>query len=525
MKQQFTFKEKLKHDVPASVMVFLVALPLCLGIALASGAPAFSGVLAGIIGGIVVGRISGSQLSVSGPAAGLTVIVVDSIHQLGSYEAFLLAVCIAGIFQIILGFLKAGVLANFFPSSVIKGMLASIGLVLILKQLPKALGYDFDFEGDESFEEAGGHNTFTDIYYAFLDLKIGAVIITLASLFSMILWDSKVGKLNKNLKMIPGALLAVIVGVMFNYIFANWFPQLFLEESHRVDLPTSILKSGITDLLVFPNFNAYNNPVVYSVAVTLAIVASIESLLSIEASDRLDPHHRITPLNRELLAQGTGNIVSGLLGGLPVTAVIVRTSANLLAGAVSSYSTIIHGVLLAISIVLFPLLLNSIPLSALSAILLIVGFKLTNPNLYISIYKKGFSQFLPFIITIVAILLTNMLVGIGIGLAVGLIFVLISNFHRAISVTEDGDNVLVRLRNNVTFLNKTLLRDTLMKVKPGRNVFIDGTKASFIDYDIIETIEIYCLSAKSRGIQVELKKSVTSHNEFFRLNELKDETI
>ena len=385
MKQQFTFKEKLKHDVPASVMVFLVALPLCLGIALASGAPAFSGVLAGIIGGIVVGRISGSQLSVSGPAAGLTVIVVDSIHQLGSYEAFLLAVCIAGVFQIILGFLKAGVLANFFPSSVIKGMLASIGLVLILKQLPKALGYDFDFEGDESFEEAGGHNTFTDIYYAFLDLKIGAVIITLASLFSMILWDSKVGKLNKNLKMIPGALLAVIVGVMVNYIFANWFPQLFLEASHRVDLPTSILKSGITDLLVFPNFNAYNNPVVYSVAVTLAIVASIESLLSIEASDRLDPHHRITPLNRELLAQGTGNIVSGLLGGLPVTAVIVRTSANLLAGAVSSYSTIIHGVLLAISIVLFPLLLNSIPLSALSAILLIVGFKLTNPNLYIRI--------------------------------------------------------------------------------------------------------------------------------------------
>jgi MFS superfamily sulfate permease-like transporter len=226
-----------------------------------------------------------------------------------------------------------------------------------------------------------------------------------------------------------------------------------------------------------------------------------------------------------LFAQGTGNIVSGLLGGLPVTAVIVRTSANLLAGAVSSYSTIIHGVLLAISIVLFPLILNSIPLSALSAILLIVGFKLTNPNLYISIYKKGFSQFLPFIITIAAILLTNMLVGIGIGLAVGLIFVLISNFHRAISVTEDGNNVLVRLRNNVTFLNKTLLRDTLMKVKTGRNVFIDGTKASFIDSDIIETIEIYCLSAKSRGIQVELKKSVTSHNEFFRLNELKDETI
>lgn len=525
MIQRFTFKEKLKHDVPASLMVFLVALPLCLGIALASGAPAFSGVLAGIIGGIVVGRVSGSPLSVSGPAAGLTVIVVDSIHQLGSFEVFLLAVCLAGVFQIILGFLKAGVLANFFPSSVIKGMLASIGLVLILKQIPKALGYDFDFEGDENFEEVGGHNTFTDIYYAILDLKIGAVIITLASLISMILWDSKISKLSKALKLIPGALLAVVVGVVINKFFSVYYPDFFLEASHRVDLPTSILKSGISDLIVFPDFTGFRNPYVYSVAITLAIVASIESLLSIEATDRLDPYHRITPLNRELFAQGTGNIISGLLGGLPVTSVVVRTSANLLAGAVSRYSTIIHGVLLALSIVLFPLLLNSIPLSALSAILLIVGFKLTNPKLYISIYKNGSSQFLPFIVTILAILLTNMLVGLGIGLAIGLIFILISNFHRAISVTNDGNNVLVRLRSNVTFLNKTLLRDKLMKVKSGSHILIDGTKASFIDIDIIETIEIFCLSAQSRGVHVELKKTLTSQNDYFRLKETQDASI
>ena len=511
--------ERLKKDAPASVMVFLVALPLCLGIALASGAPAFSGVLAGIIGGIVVGRISGSNLSVSGPAAGLTVVVVDSIQQLGSFEAFLLAVCISGVLQIILGLLKAGVMANFFPSSVIKGMLASIGVVLILKQLPKALGYDFDFEGDESFEEAGGHNTFTDIYYAFLEFKPGAVIITLASLFGMIIWDAHIAKISKALKLIPGALIAVLAGVLINRAFGIWLPDFFLEASHRVDLPTGILQSGITDLIIFPDFMAYTNPKIYTVAITLALVASIESLLSIEAGDQIDPYHRITPLNRELVAQGVGNITSGFLGGLPVTAVIVRTSANVLAGAVSRASTILHGILLAVSIIVFPLILNSIPLSSLAAVLLLVGFKLTKPSLYLAMLKKGVTQFLPFIITIIAILFTNLLVGIGIGLVVGLVFVLISNFHRAVSVTKDKHNVLIRLRNNVSFLNKTILRDALLNVESGSSILIDGTKAAFIDQDIIETIETFIQSAHNRGVNVELKRTNTSYNAYFRIQE------
>lgn len=519
MPHEKTLTERLKKDAPASVMVFLVALPLCLGIALASGAPAFSGVLAGIIGGIIIGSFSGSHLSVSGPAAGLTVIVVDSISQLGAFDTFLLAVCISGVFQILLGFLKAGVMANFFPSSVIKGMLASIGLVLILKQLPKALGYDFDFEGDESFEEAGGHNTFTDIYYAILDMRPGAVIISLSSLSIMLLWDALVPKMSKVLRFIPGALMAVLMGIVLNQAFGAWAPALFLEASHRVDLPTGILHSGISDLIVFPNFNAWNNPRVYTVAITLAIVASIESLLSIEAGDQIDPHHRITPLNRELFAQGAGNIASGLIGGLPVTAVIVRTSANVLAGAVSKMSTILHGILLLGSILIFPRILNTIPLSSLAAILLIVGFKLTKPSLYIALFKKGIAQFLPFLVTILAILFTNLLVGIAIGLATGLIFVLRSNFRRSISVTTDKNNVLIRLKHNVSFLNKTILRDSLMKVKNGSTILIDGTNAVFIDQDIIETIETYSTAAEEKNIIVHIKRTKTSQNDYFRLND------
>lgn len=517
MPHQLPFKEKLKKDLPSSVMVFLVALPLCLGIALASGTPAFSGILAGIIGGIVVGSISGAQLSVSGPAAGLTVIVVDSIRQLGSFDAFLLAVCISGVLQIVLGILKAGVMANFFPSSVIKGMLASIGLVLILKQLPKALGYDFDFEGDESFEEAGGHNTFTDIYYAFLNLRPGALIISISSLITMLAWDSLVAKLGGFIRFIPGALMAVLMGILINEAFGFWSHELFLEASHRVDLPTGIIHSGITDLIIFPDFTFWNNPKIYSVAITLAIVASIESLLSIEAGDQIDPHHRITPLNRELIAQGIGNICSGFIGGLPVTAVIVRTSANVLAGAISKFSTIFHGTLLVLSIVIFPQLLNKIPLSSLAAILLIVGFKLTKPSLFVQIYKKGLTQFIPFVITILAIIFTNLLVGIGIGLASGLSFVLRSNFRRSISITIDKNNVLIRLRHNVSFLNKTLLRETLMNVKDGSSILIDGTSAVFIDQDIIETIETFAEASKEKKITVEIKRTKTSQNDYFRL--------
>jgi len=516
MPHRVSFKERFSKDFPASVVVFLVALPLCLGIAFASGAPAFAGIISGIVGGIVIGYLSGSHLSVSGPAAGLTVVVLDSIKSLGSFEVFLTAVMLAGVFQILMGLLKAGVLANFFPSSVIKGMLASIGLLLIFKQLPHGLGYDFDYQGNESFEEGQGHNTFTDIYNAILEVRPGALIITVASLLIMLVWDNNIKRFNSFFKLIPGALLAVGVGVILNLTFTSFFPANALSGDQLVTLPTRITQSGLGDLIVMPDFAGFANVKVYGVAITIALIASIESLLSVEAIDKLDPHHRVTPLNRELLAQGTGNIVAGMIGGIPLTAVIVRSSANLVAGASSKLSAILHGVLLLLSVLTFPILLNYIPLAALAAVLLIVGYKLTKPSLFAKIYRQGIPQFLPFIITIVAILLTNLLVGIGIGLAVGLGFVLISNFHRSITIVADESNYLIRLRYNVSFLNKTLLRNTLMNIPEKSHVIIDGTNASFIDHDIVETIENYEKSAMQKNITVEIKRSNSSLNDFFR---------
>jgi MFS superfamily sulfate permease-like transporter len=506
-------KENITADLKASLVVFLVALPLCLGIALASGAPSFAGIIAGIVGGLIVGSLSGSNLSVSGPAAGLTVVVADSIKACQTYEAFLLAVVLSGVFQILLGLLKAGKMANFFPIAVIRGMLAAIGLILIMKQLPHALGYDFDFAGDENFEEAKGHNTFTDIYYAVLSPNKLAIIISICALVLMNFWDNYLIKWLKFLRFVPGALMAVVAGISINAL-APEFMQ--LQQEHLVSLPTNILNGSIGDVFAFPNFSALNMPAVYKVALTIALIASVESLLSVEATDQLDPSHFISPTNRELIAQGSGNIVSGLLGGIPVTAVIVRSSANILAGAKTRISAIAHAVLLTLTVVFIPGILNLIPLSALAAILLTVGYKLTKPEIFKQTWKKGFDQFIPFVITIIAIVFTDLLRGIGIGLIVALFYILRTNIRRSVYVVNDGNNYLVRLNHNVSFINKDILRRNLYAIPTNSHVIIDGTAAAFVDTDIIDTIETFQKAAKVKHIHVEIKRSESSSHPFFR---------
>jgi MFS superfamily sulfate permease-like transporter len=506
----------LKHDLPASVVVFLVAIPLCLGIALASGAPMLSGLIAGIIGGIVVGSFSGSNLSVSGPAAGLTTIVISAISQLGSYEAFLCAVVLGGFFQIVLGLLKAGTIGHFFPVAVIKGMLSAIGLILILKQIPHALGYDKDFEGDDAFFQSDGENTFSEIVNALNYFSGGAIIISVISIIILVLWDRPSIKNHGFLKFIPGPLLVVIFGILANAFFNSTIPALGIAAEHLVTLPNA---AAFFEQMTFPDFSNFANINVYVVAITIALVASLESLLSIEAADKLDEFKRITPLNRELRAQGIGNMVSGLLGGLPVTAVIVRSSANINAGARSKAAAIGHGVLLLTAVMAIPHLLSLIPFSALAAILIVTGFKLTKPSLYREMLRKGWNQFLPFIITIAAIILSNLLIGIFIGIAVGLFFVLKSNFREAISITNNGQNYLLKLNKDVTFLNKALLRKTFEQIPDNSTLIIDGGGTMFIDNDISETIGDFILNAPSRNITVELNKTYSSQSELFRKTE------
>lgn len=502
-----SISDRLKKDAPASVMVFLVALPLCLGIALASGADAMTGIISGVVGGLVIGLISGSQVSVSGPAAGLTVVVLNSIESLGSFEAFLLALFIGGLLQILLGVLKAGFLSNFFPSAVIRGMLAAIGLILILKQIPHGLGYDFDYEGDFAFYEGQEHNTFTDIVHAFLEPNLLAIIICAVSLLLMIVWDTKLKQQFAALKMIPGALLAVLAGIAINEIAALFYTDIVLSSEHLVKLPSNILSKPLGDIFSFPDFSQIGNYQVYVVAITIALIASIETLLSIEATDKMDPYLRLTPLNRELVAQGIGNTLLGLIGGIPATAVIVRSSANIVAGAISKLSAILHAILLIISVLFLAEFLNKIPLASLAAILLVVGYKLTNPDLYRYMFKQGPSQYIPFLATILAIIFTDLLIGISIGLVIGIAFMIFTNYYRAIFVTKQDHLVLIRLKNNVTFLNKYTLRDELRKLPEDADVIIDIRTASFIDHDIRETIEQFETSAPKRGIKVEIRRN------------------
>ena len=505
---RYFFKD-FKSDFPASIVVFFVALPLCLGIALASGAPLFSGVIAGIVGGIIVGMASGSQLGVSGPAAGLAVIVLTAISTLGSFETFLLAVVIAGIIQFLLGFFKAGFIAYFVPSSVIKGMLTGIGLLIILKQIPHALGYDLTFEGSESFFEADGSNTFSTLMDAWSLLTPGALLIAAISMAILIFWDAVLTKKHKLFQILQGPIVVVLVGILLNYLFQTGVLNFSLSPSQIVDLPVSNGLGEFVKQFTFPDFSQISNIEIYKVGLVMAIVASLETLLCVEATDKLDPIKRVTPTNLELKAQGIGNIVSGLIGGLPITQVIVRSSANITFGAKSKLSTILHGIWLLLSAVTIASLLNMIPLASLATILIMVGYKLAKPSLFINMFKLGWEQFAPFVTTVVAILLTDLLTGIGFGLIVGIFFTLHHSYRNSHHMkgtmrTEDGREVHhIELAQEVSFFNKASIIAALEAIPSNAKVIIDCSKSRSISYDVVEFIRDYHLHAKLKNIDVE----------------------
>ena len=494
-----------RADVPASIVVALVALPLCLGVALASGAPLFAGLIAGVVGGIVVGFVSKSPLSVSGPAAGLTAIVFSAIEGLPNYETFLLAVVLAGIFQIGFSLTKGGVLAEFVPSSVITGMLAAIGLILILKQLPHAIGYDGDPGGDFSFSQRDGGNTLSALIDMLrYDIVWGAAIIAVISMGFLFWWDKAKPK-NGPLRLLPGPLVVVAFGIGANALFQIAIPALAIAPTHMVNVPVSDSPAAFLALFRLPSFTSIGASAVWTVALTLAIVASLESLLSVKAVDELDPKRRVTDKNRELLAQGTGNIVSGLLGGIPVTSVIVRSSANVDSGADSRLSTILHAVWLLLSVALIPFVLNLIPLSALAAVLIATGYKLAKPKLFIERWAQGMTQFIPFVVTVVAILLTDLLKGIVIGLLVGLGFVIWRSLADVITYVETDEAVMVRAKRNLYFIHKVQLQAALAKVPDNQTVLIDLSGTNHVDLDNVDIINTFIKSAPFRNLRVVIK--------------------
>jgi MFS superfamily sulfate permease-like transporter len=508
MSKKINLFANLKSDFASGLVVFLVALPLCLGIAMASGAPLFSGIISGIIGGIVVGYFSTSHISVSGPAAGLTAIVLTAITDLGAFDIFLTAVFIAGLLQLILGFAKAGSISNYFPTNVIEGMLAGIGIIIILKQLPHAFGYDSDFEGDQAFSQTDGSNTFSALFSIFDYIQIGSIVITLVSMVILISWD-KVPFLKK-LKLVPGALIAVALGVILNEIFIATGSALTIGKEHLVSLPVPSSFEEFKAIIVTPNLSGVMNPKVWVVALTIAIVASIETLLSIEASDRMDVQKRYTDTNKELKAQGIGNMVSSLLGGLPLTSVIVRSSANSNSGARSKMSTIIHGVLLLVSVLAIPVILNKIPLATLAAILILVGYKLAKPATFIHFWEKGKYQFVPFIATLLAVVFLDLLKGVTLGIIISIIFVLKGNLKRAYFFRKeqyaDGDVIHIDLAQEVSFLNKAAIKQTLNHLPENSKVIIDAKDTVYIAHDILDLIyEFKTTRALDNNIKVKLK--------------------
>ncbi len=499
----------LSDDARAGLVVFLVALPLCLGIALASGAPLFSGVISGIIGGLVVSLLSTSAVSVSGPAAGLAVIVATAIQTLGSFQAFLMAVMVAGLAQIAFGVARAGRIADYVPNAVIKGMLAAIGVVIILKQTPHALGRDKSYEGDFDFFRSadGGSTTLSDIADAVASASGEAIIITVVSLAILLLWESRWVKSNKVLSLVPGALIVVFAGIALNELFRTFFENFYLraENGHLVTLPAGDLRS-VLGQVSSPDWSRWTDRRIYTTGLTLAVVASIESLLSLEASDKLDPQRRISNPDRELLAQGVGNVAAGLLGGLPVTAVIVRSSANVYAGAKSRWSAFIHGVLLLVCVLLIPGLLNRIPLASLAAVLLMVGYKLTKPKLYVDSWKAGLDQFLPFIVTVLAIVFTDLLLGVLIGVVFGVVFVIRTNHHSAFTLVHQDSMYLLRFNKDASFVNKSELKAKLSSLPSNSSVIIDGRKATFIDNDLYDVLKDFKESAVHKKIDIEFKQ-------------------
>ena len=509
-----TYIRSFPSDLGSSVVVFLVALPLCLGIALGSNAPLFSGIISGIVGGIVIGCLSGSQLSVSGPAAGLTAIVAGAIIMLPSFEVFLLAVVLCGIFQLILGFVKAGVVGDYIPKSVIKGMLAAIGIILILKQIPHLVGYNSNFEGNQAFLQPNGENTFTGIWSGLASITPFALLIGVICLAFQFYWGSFIEKKSGWLKLVPAPLLVVLLGVGINE-FVKWQSGGFaLRQEQLVTIPAASSTTEFFSFFSFPDWSSITGKQIWVTGVTLALVASLETLLGVEAVDNLDPQKRVSPTNRELKAQGVGNIVSGLIGGLPLTSVIVRSSANVNAGAKTKMSTIYHGFFILLSVAFIPTVLGVIPLAALAAILIYTGYKLTSPALFKFFYSKGWDQFLPFVATVAIILFTDLLIGVLAGLAIGLFFSARSNFKTAVFIVNDNNNYLIRLRKDVSILNKRGIKTKLEAVPEHSSVLIDATRADFIDRDILEMIHVFIKEAPQKNVKAELKTSHTKDYDF-----------
>ena len=503
--------KNFKSDIPASIVVFFVALPLCLGIALASGAPLFSGLIAGIIGGVLVGLLSGSQIGVSGPAAGLAAIVLTAIGTLGGYQNFLVAVVLGGAIQILFGVLKLGIIGYYFPSSVIKGMLTGIGIIIIIKQIPYFFGND-----------AG-----TKLLDSLNSISMGATLIAFIGLGILLLWSNVLSKKGRIFQLIQGPLVAVVVGIVYHFT-TEGNPTWGLKSYHLVSVPVPENLSSFFGQFQFPNFNAISNPQVWVTGFTIALVASLETLLCVEATDKIDPEKRVTPTNRELLAQGVGNMVSGFIGGLPVTQVIVRSSANIQSGGRTKLSAIIHGFFLLISVISIPGLLNKIPLAVLASILLIVGFKLAKPSTFKSMYKLGWNQFLPYIITVVGIVATDLLIGIGLGLAVGIAIILMKSFQNSHFLhkenTPEGKNhIKMTLAEEVTFFNKAAILKELDKLEEGSYLEFDVTKTRFLDNDIIEILEDFSEKARNRNIDITIisdrgtVKNPDSIIDFFKL--------
>lgn len=500
----------LGSDLPAGLVVFLVALPLCLGIALASGAPLFSGIIAGVIGGIVIGSLSGSHTSVSGPAAGLTVIVLNAISELGSFEIFLSAVVLAGIIQIVFGILKAGVIGYYFPTSVIKGMLAGIGIILIIKQIPHAFGVNETKDLEKYIPFVNDWDAVLSLGDLSKTFDFGAIIISAVSISILILWDQPFIKKLSFTKLIPGPLVIVLLGIGLNKYFKFFVPTLYLSNEDKVVLPVVQSFDGFISLFTFPDFSQLGNSDVWLAAVTIGIIASLETLLSLEAADKIDSLKRVSPPNKELLAQGIGNMINGFVGGLPVTSVIVRSSANVTAGSRTKISAVFHGMLLFASVIFIPGLLNLIPLACLAAILLMVGYKLTKISLFRNQAKLGWDQFLPFIITILGIVLFDLLIGIGLGMGIAMVFILLRNYQNSYLLDDrkeeiDG-SIRIVLSEEVSFLNKGALIKALEEIPDGKHVVIDGSKSKVIDYDVLEVIENFRTNAGSRNIEVDTIK-------------------
>jgi MFS superfamily sulfate permease-like transporter len=492
-------------DLPAGLVVYLVALPLCLGIALASDAPLFSGVIAGIVGGMVVTLFSGSELSVSGPAAGLAILVASSVSVLGSFETLLLAVVLAGLMQVGLGFLRAGAIGDWIPHSVIKGMLAAIGFVIVIKQLPHALGFEASFtDAEVSLALLGWLRTLIHPLEAFSAFHPGAMAITALSLAVLIVWDLPVMRRQSWTRLIPGALVAVVLSALVNQVFQAITPAMYLSarNDRLVELPDVSSWSSLVAQLRFPEWSAILRRDVWITALTMMAIASVESLLSIEAVDRMDPERRISDPNAELRAQGIGNIVSGLLGGLPITSVIVRSSANVYGGGRTRLASMVHGLLLLLSIVLIPSYLNAIPLACLASILLVVGYRLSSITIIRSMLREGPAQLIPFAVTLFTVVFTDIITGVAAGVGSSLFWIIRAHHREGITVTELDDELRIRFNKDISFVHKSELRRILRALPAGRNVVIDGTAAGYIDHDVYETLADFDETARHAGIAV-----------------------